>query len=118
MINVKDKLTEKKEYNMYDIFEIIDMNNSVLRFESSAIKEYFYEIEGEGKFKTVKVFKTENDWIDLVTIVFCPVRIDHCDLNTCLSHPVYQLRIGAKCRNCGHVETGNNAIHFVNIPGK
>lgn len=74
------------------MFEIIQKDNGVLRFDD----DYFYEIEG----KTVKVFTEKNDFLELVTTVFWPIRVDRVDVNSRLCAPVYKLAPFVICKYC------------------
>lgn len=74
------------------MFEIIQRDNGVLRFDDN----YYYEIEGEY----VKVFETKNDFVSLVTTVFSPVRVDAVSIDSVLMAPILTLRERIICKHC------------------
>ena len=74
------------------MFEIIQHDNSVLRFDDN----YFYEIEG----KYVKVFQEKDCDVIHITTVFYPIREDKVSMNSHLSAPVYTLRDNLICKYC------------------
>lgn len=75
------------------MFEIIQSDYGVLRFDD----DYYYEQDGDH----VKVYTEKSDFIELITTVFRPIRVDTVDIDCHLLAPILTLRASVLCKHCG-----------------
>lgn len=90
-------------------FEIIQSNGEKLRFGD----EYFWEYHTEECSSSpdsikedrtiVRVFRNQNDFVDLITTIFRPIRVDSVADDTTLQS-MFRLRVQNKCPKCNWIE--------------